>query len=306
MLRDEAGSPPAICAISASDERGNMDIGIGLPNTLDAAGSDFAVWAKRAEDRGFSCVATIDRFVYPSFDSLISLAVAAGATSRIGLLTDILLAPAYPPVWLAKATASLAAMSSGRLTLGLAVGGRPDDFGAMERPFGRRGALMDQTLDLMRRSWSGEPVAGGDFPVGPTPPGGRVPMLIGGNSAASIRRTVAYGEGWTAGGGGPEMAAAMIKNVQAAWRDAGRAGVPRLGALVYFGIGREDESRAALRRYYGFLPDWVEGIVESAVRTPDALRATVDAYAGVGITELAFIPTVASLDQVDRLADAVL
>jgi alkanesulfonate monooxygenase SsuD/methylene tetrahydromethanopterin reductase-like flavin-dependent oxidoreductase (luciferase family) len=283
-----------------------VDIGIGLPNTLDAAGPDTAAWAKRAEDCGFGYVATIDRVIYPSCDSLLSLAIAAGATSRIGLLTDILLAPAYPPVWLAKATASLAAMSSGRLTLGLAVGGRPDDFGAMERPFARRGALMDQTLDLMRRSWSGEPVAGGDLPVGPTPPGGRVPVLIGGNSEASIRRTVEYGDGWTAGGGGPEMAAPMIEKVQVAWHEAGRTGVPRLGALVYFGIGQEDESRTALRRYYGFLTDWVEGIVESAVRTPDALRATVDAFAGVGITELAFIPTVASVDQVDRLADAVL
>lgn len=283
-----------------------MNVGIGLPNTLDGAGSDIAAWAKRAEDRGFGYVATIDRVVYPSTDSLLSLAVAAGATSQIGLLTDILLAPAYPPLWLAKATASLAAMSSGRLTLGLGVGGRPDDYGAMERPFSRRGALMDQTLDLMRRSWAGEAVGGGDFPVGPTPPGGLVPVLIGGNSDAAVRRTVEYGDGWTAGGGGPDMAAPMIEQVRAAWRDAGRGGAPRLGALVYFGLGHEDESRAALRSYYGFLPDWVEGIVESAVRTPAALRATVDAFAGVGITEVAFIPTVSSLDQVDGLADAVL
>lgn len=63
-----------------------------------------------------------------------SLGVAAGATSRIGLFTDILLAPAYPPVWLAKATASLDAMSGGRLTLGLGVGGRPDDYAAVGRP----------------------------------------------------------------------------------------------------------------------------------------------------------------------------
>ena len=78
------------------------EVGIGLPNTLDGAGSDIAAWAERAEDRGFGYVATIDRIVYPSTDSLLSLAVAAGATSQIGLLTDILLAPAYPPLWLAK------------------------------------------------------------------------------------------------------------------------------------------------------------------------------------------------------------
>jgi alkanesulfonate monooxygenase SsuD/methylene tetrahydromethanopterin reductase-like flavin-dependent oxidoreductase (luciferase family) len=62
-----------------------VNVGIGLPNTLDGAGSDIAALAKRAEDRGFGYVATIDRVVYPSPDSLLSLAVAAGATSQIGL-----------------------------------------------------------------------------------------------------------------------------------------------------------------------------------------------------------------------------
>jgi alkanesulfonate monooxygenase SsuD/methylene tetrahydromethanopterin reductase-like flavin-dependent oxidoreductase (luciferase family) len=74
-----------------------MDIGIGLPNTLPVSGTTMADWARRAEERGFSALSTIDRVVYPSHDSLTSLAVAAGATSRIGLFSDILLAPVYPP-----------------------------------------------------------------------------------------------------------------------------------------------------------------------------------------------------------------
>ena len=111
-----------------------MEIGIGLPTTLPVDGPAVIDWARRAEDRGFSALATIDRFVYPNYDSLTALAAAAGATSRIGLFTDILLAPAYPPVWLAKATGSLQALSGGRLTLGLGVGGRPDDFAAVDRP----------------------------------------------------------------------------------------------------------------------------------------------------------------------------
>src|SRR5947207_4225112 len=113
-----------------------MKIGIGLPNTIPGTpGSVLVEWARRAEARGFSTLATIDRIVYPTYDSLTSLAVAAGATSRIGLFTDILLAPVYPPVWLAKATASLHAASGGRLTLGIGVGGRPDDYAAMDRSF---------------------------------------------------------------------------------------------------------------------------------------------------------------------------
>lgn len=284
-----------------------MQIGIGLPNTLDIRGTEVAEWARRAEERGFSALSTIDRIVYPTYDSLTALAVAAGATSRIGLFSDILLAPLYPPVWLAKASASLHAMSGGRLTLGVAVGGRADDYAAMDRPYEQRGRLMDDTLDLLRRAWSGSPVAGGEHPVGPPPADGdRVPILVGGNSEAAVRRTVRYGDGWTAGGGGPAMAAPMLEQVRRAWREAGRDGEPRLAALVYFGLGDDEASRASLRRYYSFLGDWVDGIVESAVRSPQAAKETVRAFADIGITELLFDPTVASVDEVDRLADAVL
>jgi alkanesulfonate monooxygenase SsuD/methylene tetrahydromethanopterin reductase-like flavin-dependent oxidoreductase (luciferase family) len=284
-----------------------MDIGIGLPNTLTVAGPTVVDWARRAEERGFTSLATIDRIVYPSYDSLTTLAVAAGATSRIGLFSNILLGPVYPPVWLAKATASLDALSGGRLTLGLGVGGRPDDFAAMDRPMQRRGKLMDETLDLLHRSWAGEPVTGDDLPVGPAPANGnRVPVLIGGTSEAAVRRTVSYGEGWTSGGGGPDRAAPMIEKVRRAWADAGREGEPRIAALVYFGLSDPDVSRASLRHYYGFLGDWTETIVESAVRTPQAAKDIARRFADLGVTEIAFDPTVPSLEEIDRLADAVL
>jgi alkanesulfonate monooxygenase SsuD/methylene tetrahydromethanopterin reductase-like flavin-dependent oxidoreductase (luciferase family) len=284
-----------------------VDIGIGLPNTLTVSGPAMVDWARRAEERGFTTLGTLDRIVYPSYDSLTTLAVAAGATSRIGLLTDILLAPLYPPVWLAKATASLDAMSGGRLTLGLGVGGRPDDFAAMDRPFERRGRLMDQTLDTLHRAWAGESVTGDQLPVGPAPAAGnRLPVLIGGTSDAAVQRTVKYAEGWTAGGGGPAVAAPMIAKVRQAWRDAGREDEPRIAALVYFGLGDPEGSRAALRTYYGFLGDWVDTIVDSAVRSPQAAKDTARAFADVGVTELVFFPTVANVDEVDRLADAVL
>ena len=198
-------------------------------------------------------------------------------------------------------------MSGGRLTLGLGVGGRADDFAAMDRPMQRRGKLMDDALDVLHRAWAGEPVTGDDFPVGPPPAAGnRLPVLIGGTSDAAIERTVRYAEGWTAGGGGPQMMEPDMDKVRRAWQEAGREGEPRFAALVYFGLGDDDASRAALRRYYGFLGDWTEAIVESAVRTPQAVKDTARAFAGIGVTELLFIPSVASVDEVDRLADAVL
>jgi alkanesulfonate monooxygenase SsuD/methylene tetrahydromethanopterin reductase-like flavin-dependent oxidoreductase (luciferase family) len=288
-----------------------MKIGIGLPNTLDVPGPAIADWARRAEERGFAALATIDRIVYPTFDSLTALSVAAGATTRIGLFPDILLTPIYNPIWLTKATGSLHAASGGRLTLGLGVGGRPDDYAAMNRPFERRGRLMDETLDLMHRGWAGESlvaenVTGGDIAVTPIPPDSRVPILIGGNSDAAIRRTVRYGDGWTAGGGGPDAARPFVEQVKAAWADASRSGEPRLAALVYYGLGDADVSRDSLRSYYGFLTDYVDFIVEGALRTPQAVQDAVRAFEDIGITELMFDPTVPDLDEIDRLADAVL
>jgi alkanesulfonate monooxygenase SsuD/methylene tetrahydromethanopterin reductase-like flavin-dependent oxidoreductase (luciferase family) len=288
-----------------------VDIGIGLPNTLDIAGPAIADWARRAEQRGFSALATIDRIAYPTYDSLTTLAVAAGATERIGLFPDILLAPIYNPVWLAKATASLHAMSGERLTLGLGVGGRPDDFAAMQRDFEGRGRLMDETLDMLARGWRGESlvpdnVTGGDIAIAPSLPSSRVPILVGGNGKAALRRTVQYADGWTAGGARPDAVGQMVQQVLSSWKEAGRAGQPRLAALTYFGLGDEDVSRDSLQRYYGFLADYVGFIVEGALRTPQAISDAVKAFEDAGVTELIFDPTVPELDEIDRLADIVL
>src|SRR5438105_2768206 len=109
-----------------------MDVGIGLPNSVrgvDRAG--IVEWSRRAEQAGFSTLGTIDRLVYPNYESLVALAAAAAVTERIHLATDILIAPLRAnTALLAKQAATIDALSGGRLTLGLAVGGRRDDFEA--------------------------------------------------------------------------------------------------------------------------------------------------------------------------------
>lgn len=284
-----------------------MEIGIGLPNTIPGTPGPLLVqWAQRAEERGFYGLATIDRIVYPNYDSLSALAAVAGATSRIRLLTNILLAPVYPPVILAKAAASIDQLSGGRLTLGLGVGGRPDDFAVTGRDFAARGREFDAGLDVMHRVWRGEAVGGGDHAVSPTPVNdARVPILIGGNSEPTLRRLRTYGDGWTVGGSTAEMAAPFAERVRATWQDAGRPGTPRLAALNYFSLGADDQSRQYLRHYYAFLGDYVEMIAEGALRTPQAIRDAITAFEDAGFTELYLDPTVASLDQLDRLADVV-
>ena len=146
-----------------------MEIGIGIPNTiLDVPGATFTEWARRAEARGFSTLATIGRVAYPGYDELVALTATAAVTERIGLFTNILLAPAYDTAQLAKTTASVDRISTGRLTLGLAVGGRPDDFALTGRDFRTRGKRFDAQLEALHDAWAGKPVAEGDQPVAPT------------------------------------------------------------------------------------------------------------------------------------------
>ena len=285
-----------------------MRIGIGLPSTLlDVGGRLLVDWARRAEERGFSALATIDRIAYPNYDSLTALTAAAAATDRIGLVTNILLEPAYSPVPLAKVTASLDQVSGGRLTLGLGVGGRPDDYQLTGRSFADRGRRFDADLDLLHQAWRGEPVAGSPFPVGPATARGRIPVLIGGRPELAAPRAARWDAGYTLGGAPPPMAGGAIGEFKKEWERAGGTGRPRVLALTYFSLGEEHtaESLHNLRSYYGFLSDWAEQVAAGASRTPEAVKEMADAFAAAGVDELIFDPTVADLDQVDRLADAV-
>jgi alkanesulfonate monooxygenase SsuD/methylene tetrahydromethanopterin reductase-like flavin-dependent oxidoreductase (luciferase family) len=286
-----------------------MRIGIGLPNPVPGCpGTLLPQWAVAAERRGFSSLATIDRIAFPSHESLISLAATAAVTERIGLLTNILVLPTRDPVVVAKETATVAAISSGRLTLGIGVGGREDDFTATRTEFADRGRRTDAMLDTLIRAWRGEPVAGSPEPVVPDVPGGTIPLLIGGYREPNIRRAVRFGIGWTAGGIPPDQVRVLASRVRQAWRDAGRDGEPRIVALTYFSLGDDVEERSYgyLRRYYAYLGDAVEAVAGSALRSPTAIRGACDQYAEAGVDELILDPTVAELSQVDRLADVVL
>jgi alkanesulfonate monooxygenase SsuD/methylene tetrahydromethanopterin reductase-like flavin-dependent oxidoreductase (luciferase family) len=285
-----------------------MRVGIGLPNPVPGCpGALLPEWAARAEERGFSSVATIDRVAFPNHDSLTCLAAAAAVTNRIGLLTNILVLPTRNPVLLAKEAATVASISQGRLVLGIGVGGREDDFTVTGTQFAGRGRRTDEMLDLMLAAWRGDPVAGSPEPVAPETPGGAVPLLIGGYGEPGVQRAIRYGVGWTAGGMPPDQVAPMAANVRQAWREAGREGEPRIVALTYFSLGDDvtERSLAYLRRYYGWLGEYGEAIATGALRSPDAVKGACAAYADAGVDELILDPTVADLEQVDRLAEVV-
>jgi alkanesulfonate monooxygenase SsuD/methylene tetrahydromethanopterin reductase-like flavin-dependent oxidoreductase (luciferase family) len=281
-----------------------MDIGIGLPNTvLGVDRRGIVDWARGAEAAGFSSLGTIDRIAYDNYESLISLAAAAAVTDRIRLTTDILIGPLRQTAYLAKQSATIDQLSGGRLRLGLAVGGREDDYELSGVDFHKRGAIMDRQLEELTRLWKGE----GD--LGPRPANGQRPsMLIGGTVDAVFSRAAKYADGWTLGGGTPDAFREGKSKLMDAWSAAGRDGEPHTMALFYFALGdrAEDDARHSLGSYYGFLGDYADRIVQSAAKDEDTIKGYLAAFEEAGVDEVICFPASADPAQVELLAGAAL
>ncbi len=210
-----------------------MDIGIGLPNMVPGAGgAEMVEWAKRAEARGFSSLGTLDRILYESYEPLTALAAAAAVTERIGLLTAVLLGPlrTNAPL-LAKQAQSVQALSGGRLTLGVGLGAREDDYEASGVETGERGRLFDRLLSELTEAWRG----GG---VGPAA-GGAPRLIIGGQVERAFERVARFGDGWIQGASGAEQFGELAPRVREAWSEAGRDGEPAALAIAYYSLGEQ-------------------------------------------------------------------
>jgi alkanesulfonate monooxygenase SsuD/methylene tetrahydromethanopterin reductase-like flavin-dependent oxidoreductase (luciferase family) len=284
-----------------------MDLGVGLPSTIPAAtGADILAWAREADAAGFASVGTLDRVVYGNHETIPTLAAAAAVTSRIRLTTAILIAPYRGNgALLAKQLASVDSFSGGRLTLGIAVGGRPDDYQATGADFGGRGAVFDAQLAELKAVWGGAD-RGTAGAIGPVPvQAGGPPLLIGGTGKAAVRRTVRHGAGWIAGGGGPEGFSQGAERIRQAWSEAGREGSPRFAALAYYALGPDATSLAEsyLHDYYAFVGEYASNISSGALTSAGAIQDTMARFAEAGCHELVLFPCSPDLDQLLRLAE---
>jgi alkanesulfonate monooxygenase SsuD/methylene tetrahydromethanopterin reductase-like flavin-dependent oxidoreductase (luciferase family) len=286
-----------------------MDVAIGLPATIPGVEREQLLeWARRADARGFSSLATLDRIVYPNYEPLIALAAAAAVTERIGLMTAILIAPYRANAALvAKQAATLHHLSNGRLALGVAVGGREDDYTASGVDFHTRGRVFEEMLATWKRVWEGEAfgTAGG---VGPEPPNGRPGMLIGGSADVAFERAAEHADGWIMGGGTPDQFGQGLAKLRAAWEAAGRTDQPRTVALAYFalGDGAREAADAYLLHYYEWLGQYAQMVADSAATDAETVRQSVAGFADAGCDELVMFPSSPDPGQVDLLADAVL
>ena len=285
-----------------------MDLGIGLPNAVPGTtGKQLTDWARAAEEAGFSTLGTIDRIVYPSYESLVALSAAAAVTERIRLATDVLLGPLRQnPSLIAKQMLSLDALAGGgRTVLGIGAGGREDDFEVGGLSMSGRGAWLDSALEKILAIWNGEGEV--ESKVGPRPQDDRPTLLVGGYVQASFERAARFGDGWTQGGSGPDQFEEDAANVEEAWKRHGREGEPYKMALTYFSLGpnAEKNAQASLGSYYAYLGEESSAmIVANAVKDADAGKAVISSFESKGCDELILFPSSPDPEQVTLLADA--
>ena len=208
-----------------------MRFGIHLPQFGRAAGPEaIRRAAVLAEDLGFDDVWVSDHVAqpasqgYPSpylFDPFLSLTWAAAATERVGLGTSVLVAAQYHPLWLANVTASLDALSGGRLRLGVGVGWSEAEYQALGQDFHTRGRRTDEILEILEACWTTDPTSYAgehyrldDMRVLPKPEH-PIEVWIGGGSEAAYRRAARFGTGFQLIGLKPDTVVEPIARLRA-------------------------------------------------------------------------------------------
>jgi alkanesulfonate monooxygenase SsuD/methylene tetrahydromethanopterin reductase-like flavin-dependent oxidoreductase (luciferase family) len=243
-----------------------------------------------------------DRLVYDSLDPMATLGVCAGETDDIQLVTSIVAGPLRSTAMLAKKAATIDVLSDGRLTLGLALGARKDDYEAAGSDFGSRGARFTRQLDEIREIWA-------DDEIGPTPvQDGGPELLIGGSSDPSHKRVAHYADGYIHGGGPPKIFAREAEKARAAWTEEGRPGDPAIWGHGYFALGGDDAAEAGreyLLDYYDFTGPFAETIADGLLTTPQEVVQFIRGYEERGCDELLLFPTVADMDQYERFETVV-
>ncbi|MCW2758151.1 MAG: putative F420-dependent dehydrogenase [Nocardioidaceae bacterium] len=180
--------------------------------------------ARTMESQGWDILATGEHvsFNLPIANSFVSLAAAAAVTTRIELMSSMALLPLYPAGLAAKMAAALDNVSGGRFLFGVGVGGEnPREFDACGVPVKERGSRMDESLEIIRRLWSGEAeeFAGRHYSfegvrIAPPPvrrPG--PPIWVAGRKEVAMRRAALHGDGWMPYMYSPEMLADSVATI---------------------------------------------------------------------------------------------
>jgi len=284
-----------------------MRIALGLPSRVPSASGELMLeWVTRAEQLQFSSVVVTDRVVSQALEPLSVLAMAAGATKRIGLMTSVVIGPTRETTLLARQAATIDTLSRGRLTLGLGIGVRDNDYLATGFDFHRRGRRVEEQLPILRRLWAGAPLSNDIGPIGPRSRARGPELLIGGYVPAIVRRIALWGDGYMAPGGGePESMLQMWQQIEQAWREAGREGKPRWVGASYFALGPNalDHATRYINANYGYNPELAVRRLRFLPASRQAVEDSIKRQTDMGVDEFILRPCAEDLDQMELLAE---
>lgn len=287
----------------------------GTPPTL----SEFTAFFRRADDLGLHSLWVIDRIFHQNsvLDPMTLLTCAATVTSRVRLGTSVLLFALRNPVLIAKTTATLDYLSGGRLTLGVSLGGRDNEFEPLGVSMKQRVSRLRENLTVMRKLWSEPQVTFhgryyhmDDVSMEPKPvqkPG--IPILMGGRADAVLKRSAEEADGWIAGGQGtPEAFREAWQKVrgyaQAASKDPDAL---EAGKLMYICVGEDRAAcgaqlRAFLYAYYG--PQF-DVDANCAFGPAEVCAAKIQGFLDAGVKTVMLGPTWPDVEQLARIANDV-
>ncbi|HEV7854668.1 MAG TPA: LLM class flavin-dependent oxidoreductase [Mycobacterium sp.] len=272
-------------------------------------------WAKAIDDGPYSSLCWGERIAFDNPEAITLLGALAAWTDRVRLVTTVVVPQLHDPVMLAKALATGDMLSGGRLTVGLGIGGRREDYEAVGAdPATQTMRGMAQLVATMRRVWAGEKVTDSVLPVGPAPVQEAGPRLLVGTTGP---KTVQSAAAWADGLAGTTLDLDTAKQNQlydvarTAWAWAGKP-KPHLATSFWFAIGDADSARAQvhrhLRRYMNWIPiEYVDAMAPSTgwAGTEDQLASVLQQFDDIGTDEVHLIPTSSDVEQVRRVADVV-
>jgi alkanesulfonate monooxygenase SsuD/methylene tetrahydromethanopterin reductase-like flavin-dependent oxidoreductase (luciferase family) len=288
-----------------------MRVGMWMPNAMPFGleRGFFLDWVRLADQAGFDTLSTLDRPNYDMWDPLVSLAAAGAVTERIRLATTTLPLPNRNEVLVAKQAAVIDRVSGGRLTLGVSLGSRPDDYQVFGATLEHRVTRFRRQIARIRQVWVEARQSDGEHGVlGPPPvqdPG--PPIWLGALSERARQRAVELADGFIFGGAArPSTIGPAIESMRPAVAERGKTRFS-FNAVAYVAIGGEHEFAEAVahhERYYPVLPVPAEQAIHHG--PIGKIKDVVAEYAATGLDLLVLMPEVRSLQQLEQLSEQVL